>query len=169
MPEKKKNAVAANGESGQQDEVTARFITASQLNAKLESFADGILDAIDKRLSALPNAPAASVAAVAEKEAVAKAGPDRFSVNDEWEEDARNVLGDALAHTEVVYERNGGIKYTVVVARKFSNAPQQYLDMVGTDRRTKEVGSGGFGAVQEWNKLVKQNLSRPNREMRAQA
>lgn len=141
------------------------FVTKTELN----EFADGILSAIDKRLASLGGgvAPAASVAAVTEKEAVAKAGPNKFSVNEEWEEDAQKVLGDKLDHTEVVHERNGGIKYTVVIKKKFSNAPQQYLDLVGTDRRTKEVGSGGFGAVQEWNKLVAQNLSHPNREMRA--
>lgn len=143
------------------------FITETQLDSKLDKFLDSILGAVDKRFEAVSSAPGAAVAQIKEKEAVAKAGPNKYIVNDEWEEDARSILGDALDHTEVVHERNGGIKYTVIITKKFSNAPQQYLDLVGTDRRTKEVGAGGFGAVQEWNKLIKQNLSHPNREMRA--
>lgn len=143
-----------------------KFITADQLDEKLGTVVDAVLSAIDKRFEKFAT-PGAVVAEAKEKEEITKAGPNKFSVNEEWEEDARKVLGDMLDHTEVVYERNGGIKYTVVINKKFSNAPQQYLDLVGTDRRTKEVSIGGFGAVQEWNKLVKQNLSHPNRDMRS--
>lgn len=136
----------------------AGFVTEAQLDAKLDKFADGILGAIEKRLSNVPE----KADVVAQATAVQKASPNKFTVNDEWDEEAHKIIGDAVDHTEVVHERNGGIKFTVVIKRELSNAPQQYLDLVGTDRRTKEVGSEGIGGVIEWCKLIKQNLSRPS-------
>ena len=135
-----------------------KYITAAELDAKLDKFADGILGAIEKRLGTKEEKPEA----VKEAEEVKKASPNKFTVNDEWDEIAKKTIGEAVDHTEVVHERNGGIKFTVVIKKKFSNAPQQYWDLVGTDRRTKEVGSTGEGGVTEWCKLIKQNLARPS-------
>lgn len=135
-----------------------KFITAEELDKKLVKFADGILGAIEKRLAAVPEKPEVSQQA----QAVAKASPNKFTVNDEWEEEAKKIIGEAVDHTEVVHERNGGIKFTVIIKKSHSNAPEQYLSLVGTDRRTKEVGSEGIGGVIEWCKLIKQNLARPS-------
>lgn len=153
---KKKSAAAPKEGDG-------KFVTQDQL----DTFGVKLLDAIEARLDKAATQPTVVASEAKQKEEAAKAGPNKFVVNEEWEEDARKTLGDLLDHTEVVYEKNGGIKYTIVVNIDKSNAPEQYRNLVKTDRRTKEVDAGGFGAVQEWNKLVKQNLTRPGRDMRA--
>lgn len=90
----------------------------------------------------------------------AKATPNRVSVNPEWDEIARDILGPALDHTEVEHEKSGGIKFTIVVAEAYSNADQSYLERMKVDRRTKEVSQDGVGGVEEWCRQVKANLAR---------
>ena len=124
-----------------------------------DKFAEGVLSALERIAQPVAAAPAAAPI----PEAVAKAKPDAYTVNDEWDEEARKIIGDAVDHTEVKHERNGGVKFTVVIKNEMSNAPEAYLSYVKTDRRTKEVGAEGIGGVIEWCKLIKQNLSHPNR------
>ena len=131
---------------------------------ELENFGSNLIDALSARIDKI--APPAAVPAVAdaktqEEAKIANASPNKYTVNEEWDEEARKIIGEAVDHTEVVHERNGGIKFTVVIKKEMSNAPESYLQYVKIDRRTKEVGSEGISGVMDWCKLIKQNLSRP--------
>lgn len=101
----------------------------------------------------------ADIASVSQA-ASAKAKPNHVTVNPEWDEIAREILGAALDHTEVEHERSGGIKFTLVLKLSHSNADTQYLEIVKTDRRTKEVSQEGVAGVEEWCRTVKANLAR---------
>lgn len=92
---------------------------------------------------------------------IEKAGPNKYEVDDDWQEIAKEVIGeDFLDHTEVE-RKSGGIKFTIVIKLEKSNAPKEYLERVKTDRRTREVGTEGTEGVRNWCNLVKQNLNRP--------
>lgn len=95
---------------------------------------------------------------------VRQAGPDRSIVNPEWEERAREIIGNAVDHCEMTYGVRGGIRFTVVIKDEYSNAPKDYLVRMGSDRRTKEIGGEGLEGVEGWCKLIKQNLSRTSGE-----
>lgn len=92
---------------------------------------------------------------------VAKAGPARFTTNPEWEDAAREIIGDALDHTEIEHTKSGGMRFTIVIKNEFSNADKEYLRVTKVDRRTKDVGAEGMDGVVQWAKLVKANLERP--------
>ncbi len=91
---------------------------------------------------------------------VKKASPDLALVNPAWDEKAREILGDALDHCEVVYPKQGGTMFTVIIKAESSNAKEDYLAMYKSDRRTKEIGNEGIEGVEQWCKLVKENLKR---------
>lgn len=96
-----------------------------------------------------------------EKE-VTKARPDYVEpVNPEWQDKAEEILGDALDHIEAKHLRTGGLIFTVVIKKEKSNASESYLAEFKTDRRSKEIGAEGIGGVENWCKLIKQNLARP--------
>ena len=95
-----------------------------------------------------------------EKE-IEKAGPVKITVNPEWEEIAKEVIGEAVDHTELSYGKGGGTLFTVVIKKELSNAPASYLELYKTDRRTCEVGATGEAGVRNWCVLIKQNLGRP--------
>jgi hypothetical protein len=95
----------------------------------------------------------------AEKE-VEKASTNKISTNDEWEEIAREIIGDAVDHTEVAYLKGGGLNFTVVIKNDKSNAPLDYLERYKQDRRSKEVGAEGEAGVRNWCVLIKNNLKR---------
>ena len=91
---------------------------------------------------------------------VEKAGPNKYEVDSDREEIAKEIIGEEfLDHTELE-RKGGGIKFTIVIKLEKSNAPKEYLERVKTDRRTREVGSEGTEGVREWCKLVKSNLNR---------
>lgn len=93
---------------------------------------------------------------------IKKAGPkEPEPVNSEWKDIAQEIIGEALDHVEVNHLRNGGLLFTVVIKKEFSNAPDNYLSEHKEDRRTKEIGAEGIGGVENWCKLIKQNLARP--------
>lgn len=94
-----------------------------------------------------------------EKE-VAKAGPNAYTSNPEWEELAREIIGEAVDHTEIEYVKGGGMKFTVVIKQTMSNASVSYLEVHKIDRRTKEIGSEGEAGVRVWCELIKNNLKR---------
>lgn len=96
-----------------------------------------------------------------EKE-VKKADPNAIPMNPEWEAAAREIIGDAVDHCEMTHLKSGGILFTVVIKNEYSNAPKDYLERYKADRRTKEIGNEGFGGVELWAKLIKQNLARQN-------
>lgn len=103
----------------------------------------------------------AATADTAEEKEVKKAAPNQVVVNPEWDEAAREIIGEAVDHCEEQRLRSGGILFTIVVKKEFSNAPEEYMKMFKEDRRTKEIGQEGFGGVEQWCRLVKANLARP--------
>lgn len=92
--------------------------------------------------------------------AVTKAGPEISTVNPAWVEKASEILGDALDHCEVFYPKHGGTIFTVVIKQDQSNAPVDYLTWYKADRRSKEIGNEGIDGVEQWCKLVRDNLKR---------
>lgn len=131
-----------------------QFATVEQFNGLTEMMKT-IVDAV-KELKTQPITEAQKKT----EEAVRKAGPDRITVNSEWEEDARAKIGEALDHCEVLQPKGGGMIYVVYIKQDFSNAPKEYWEMYKADKRTCDVGNGGFSAVQAHNALVAQNLKR---------
>lgn len=105
--------------------------------------------------------PAVATPETPEEKEVKKASPDSAPVNPEWEEKAREILGDALERCEVQYLRRGGTVFTVVIKNEHSNAPVEYLERMKVDRRSREIGNEGIEGVEIWCKLVAQNLRRP--------
>lgn len=139
------------------------FVTQDQLNDFGNKLLDGV-EAMLKRTAPVPAVPAATpvVAETAAEKLITKAGPNDAPINPAWEEKAREIIGEAVDHCEVAYLRNGGVIFTIVVKDEFSNAGKDYLSRMGSDRRSKEVGSEGIEGVENWCKLVKANLARPH-------
>lgn len=96
-----------------------------------------------------------------EKE-VSKAGPAFIEqINPEWQEVAENIIGaEKIKRLEVKHLRSGGLIFTVVINEKYSNAADDYLKMYVEDKRSREIGSEGIGGVENWCKLISQNLKR---------
>jgi hypothetical protein len=122
---------------------------------ELASAVNSILD----KLEAMSNAPA-TPSPIQDVVVPIVGGPNKTTTNPEWESTAREILGEALDHTEVEHEKSGGIKFTVVIDRRFSNANPAYLELNKTDRRTKEVSREGMQGVEEWCRQILGNLSR---------
>ncbi len=132
-----------------------KFVSEERFN-KLEESVGKVADLLEKVLTERAAAPQTK-----EDKAVAEAGPNKYQTNDEWDEMAREIIGDALDHTEVEHTKSGGIKFTIVVKLEKSNAPKEYLERTKSDRRTREVAAEGIGGVEAWCRLVKANLARP--------
>ena len=130
------------------------FVTQEQFNA-LEGSVTSLVDLIKENMAA----KATPVETKVEKE-IASAGANVAQTNPEWDSQAREIIGNAVDHTEVDYTKSGGILFTVVIKTELSNAGREYLDRVKVDRRTKEVGQQGLEGVIEWCRLIKQNLAR---------
>lgn len=90
------------------------------------------------------------------KEAVSDAAP----VNPAWIAKAKEIVGEALDHCEVLYPKHGGVLFTLVIKKEHSNASVDYLERYKVDRRTKEIGNEGIEGVEQWCKLVAGNLKR---------
>lgn len=127
-----------------------KYITESQLDEKLSGFLDKVAELVKK-----PEAPETPL----EKE-VRKAGPAPMQTNPEWEEKAKEILGDLLDHTEYQYLKTGGVLFTLVIDKEKSNAPAAYLERMGQDRRSKEIGQEGTAGVEAWCMLVSTNLKK---------
>lgn len=136
----------------------AEFVTKKEF----DNFANALTDLLKERLPAPGEIPAATVPAVApeQERAIAKAGPNAYITDEDWDLIAQEILGDAVDHTEVE-RKGGGIKFTVVIRKEKSNASPEYLERHKVDRRTREVGAEGTEGVSAWCKLIKQNLARP--------
>lgn len=142
--------------------IQPKFVTAEELDTKLDKFGDKVLALVESIEKKIENSVVKPEVSVAEK-AIEKAGPNKFTTNEVWDEEAKKIIGEEYVdHTEVYHEATGGIKFTVVIKTEKSNAGQMYLEQVKTDRRTKEVGSEGLAGVQNWCTLIKQNLARPS-------
>ncbi len=130
--------------------VGPKYITEAQLDDKLSGFLDKVAELVKK-----PDAPETP-----HETAVRKAGPAPMQSNPEWEEKAREILGDALDHTEYVYLKTGGVLFALVIKNDKSNAPAAYLERTGQDRRSKEIGQEGTAGVEAWCLLVSANLKK---------
>lgn len=135
---------------------------------QVSSLSDSIVSLVEvlrqPQVAAAPVAvvPVVEVPETPEQKEITKAGPKKFhQINPEWEEKAREVLGDYLDHCEVDYPKAGGTVFTVVVNTEKSNAPEEYLKAHKEDRRSREIGNEGLEGVEQWCKLVKANLLRP--------
>lgn len=140
------------------------FASKEEVNALAESV--GSLVELFKQdraeRAAAPVAAATPVAETAMEKEVRKAAPDVNPVNPAWEEKAEDILGDYLDHCEVFFPKRGGTIFTVVIKLEKSNAALEYLDVMKQDRRSKEIGNEGIEGVEQWCKLVAQNLKRPS-------
>lgn len=124
----------------------------------IASMADAMGKLMDK-MNAVP-AKALSPEEVKQETAIKAAAPDVAPVNPAWIEKATELIGDALDHCEVFYPKHGGTIFTVVIKRELSNAPEDYLQRHKADRRSREIGNEGIEGVEQWCKLVAQNLKR---------
>lgn len=95
-----------------------------------------------------------------EDEQIRKAKHDATPMPESWEETAREIIGEAVDHCEMLQPRSGGTLFTIVIKPEFSNAPKDYLERMKLDRRTKEIGSEGIAGVELFCKLVRANLKR---------
>ena len=105
-------------------------------------------------------APAKTAEEIKKDKEIDEASATYESVNPHWVAIAKKTLGSALDHCEVFYPKNGGTIFTVVVHKDHSNAPAEYLKMMGSDRRSKDVAAEGVQGVELWCKLIAQNLKR---------
>jgi hypothetical protein len=134
--------------------VIKEFVTTDRFN-KLEDAVNKIADSminLTDRLSAVP------VVESKEVKEIKAAGPDRVETNPNWQEQAQEILGDYLDHTEVTHTKSGGILFTIVIKPERSNASKDHLNFYKHDRRTKEVSAEGEEGVIQWCKLVLGNL-----------
>lgn len=152
----KKVAKADKGIKGSTP-ATPAFVTAAELDQKLESFGGELINKVAELVAQKAPEPVRQETPL-ERE-VRNAAPDRPQTNPEWEEKAREILGVALDHTEFRYLKTGGVLFTVIIDRDHTNAPANYLEAMGEDRRTKEIGQEGTQGVEAWCKLIKQNLA----------
>lgn len=135
------------------------FVSKKEFN-ELSEMISGLVNLVTPIVKANAEVKANTPETPLEKE-VTKAGPASEPVNPEWNDVAREIIGDALERCEVKHLRSGGLLFTVVIKQEFSNAPDNYLKEHKEDRRTKEIAAEGIGGVENWCKLVKQNLARP--------
>ncbi len=133
------------------------FVTKEQFS-HLENAVGSLVELI--KSGALNPAPAPVIESPVEK-AITAAAPNNYQTNTEWEAIAKEIIGEALDHTEIEYAKGGGMKFTVVIKLDHSNAPKDYLERYKVDRRTKEVSTTGEVGVKEWCELVRTNLRRP--------
>jgi hypothetical protein len=142
------------------------YVKADEFNSfKEETTANmsTIIGMLKEQAAKPAEAPASSETASEVEKEVKKADPNAIPVNPEWEQAARDIIGaDVVDHCEMNHLKSGGILFTVVIRNDKSNAPKDYLERYKMDRRTKEIGNEGFGGVELWCKLIKQNLARQN-------
>lgn len=151
-----------------QEGTKPEYVTQDQF-AQLEKGVTSILDRMETLLNPGPaplgvaqpaNVAAPSVPETPMEKDVRKAGANDIPMNPEWEELAREIIGDAVDHCELTYLKNGGVLFTVVIKKEYSNSGSDYLERMGSDRRSREIGSEGIEGVENWSKLIKSNLSK---------
>lgn len=140
----------------------AQYATASQfkeLTETLGSLTEVVLK-MSEKLSNPPKEQTPEEVKLDKEVKSAVADSTSTTVNPAWMEKAQAIVGEALDHCEVLYPRNGGVLFTLVIKKEHSNASQDYMDRYKVDRRTKEIGNEGIEGVENWCKLVAQNLKR---------
>lgn len=156
---------------GKKKKATARkpapkYVTEERFS-KLEQGVDTLIELMQKDREA-PTKEATVATGEAPKpetaldKEVRKASADSVQrVPEDWDEKAKEIVGDALDHCEMTYGQNGGVRFIVVIKDEFSNAGKDYLSYYGQDRRTKDIAGEGLAGVENWCKLIRQNLNRP--------
>lgn len=129
--------------------------------AEFNELAKGVGDLVDLIKSGALSKPAETPAEAKADKEVAKAGPNKYTVNPDWEDLAHEIIGEAVDHTEIEYVKGGGMKFTVVIKEEFSNSPADYMERHKVDRRSKEVGAEGEAGVRIWCEQIRNNLKRP--------
>ena len=142
-----------------------QFVTQEKFDALSDSVGQlvGLVKQSLEKSNEAAEKVAASIPETQLEKDIKKAGPKHITpVNPEWEEKAREIIGaDVVDHCEMEHLRSGGIMFTVVIKKEKSNASESYLQMHKEDRRTREVGAEGIAGVENWCKLIAQNLKRP--------
>lgn len=137
----------------------SQFVTKEEFNNLTEAVGS-IADLLKESL-AQKSSPAQTAAEITIQKEAEKAVPNKYTVNPEWEEIAREIIGAAVDHTEIEYIKGGGMKFTVVIKDEFSNASVEYLERHKVDRRSREVGAEGESGVRVWCEQIRNNLKRP--------
>ena len=77
--------------------------------AEFNALAGGVKDLVDLIKSGALTQPAAPTPQEArEEKAVKEAGSNKYTVNPEWEDLAREIIGESMDHTEIQYIKGGG-------------------------------------------------------------
>ncbi len=139
------------------------FITKEQFEAAQKETNEGIiaiLEMVKGIAEKKPVLPATAEEILKEKE-IKSVDAEYIPVNPAWEAKVREIIGEAVDRIEMAYPKNGGTLFTVIIKKEFSNASPSYMQMMKEDRRTREIGNGGIQEVEQWAKLIRQNINRP--------
>lgn len=137
------------------------FVSKEEFSKLEESVSTGFNAIMDL----LSKTPEQKVQAKAQDKNVEEASSDIYEEsNPRYTAKAKEILGDRLERTYISYPKGGGTMFTIVIARQYSNANPEYLEIMKEDRRTinleREEFRGEEG-VEKWAKLILQNLNRP--------
>lgn len=136
------------------------FVTKEQFS-HLENAVGSLVDLIRSGALGTPAAVAAPLVESPAEKKIKEADPKVPHTNPEWEAMAREIIGEAVDHTELAYVKGGGQIFTVVIKAELSNAPKDYLERYKVDRRSKEISAEGEGGVKTWCEQIRNNLNRP--------
>ena len=151
-------------------QTTSEKLTMKGLSERISSLDNSlvqILEIVKANAGAKVLAPGAAAAApvktaeeVKKDKEIDEASATYETVNPHWVAIAKKTIGSALDHCEVMFPKNGGTIFTVVIKPEYSNAPAEYIKTYGSDRRSREIGQEGIGGAELWCKLIAQNLKR---------
>lgn len=139
------------------------FVAKAEFNDFKEEMNTNFKQIIDLMQSKVKVEDVGAVKKVEEAKKIVEANPDIADINPRYDAKAKEVLGERLDRTYVTYPKGGGTLFTVVINRKFSNSPKDYLERMKEDRRTVNIEREEFrgeDGVEKWAKLILQNLNR---------
>ena len=132
---------------------------------EFDTLANSVGELVGLIKSGALSAPAQTPAQVTEQKEIEKAVENKYTVNPEWEEMAREIINaavpEAFDHTELQYAKGGGLVFTICIKTDKSNAARDYLERYKVDRRSREIGAEGEAGAKEWAIRVATNLKRP--------
>lgn len=140
-------------------EKKVEFATVEQFNG-LESTMKSLVDVVTKLAERPVSVVSATPEEIKKDKEISSAGPNATPVNTVFEAKAREILGDQIERCEMLYQKSGGSVFTVVIKKEFSNAPKEYLAMYKEDKRSREIGNEGVDGIEQFCKLISQNLKR---------
>lgn len=162
MAEAKTKKVNKGLEAIAKKRAESKFVSKKEfdnLNDSVSQLVDMVQKVLERPTHTLPLSPAE----VKESKEIEAAGPIKYETNAEWDAMAKEIIGTPVDHTEVKDLKGGGRLFTIVIKREHSNANQDYLERYQVDRRSKEIGAEGEAGVENWCKLVLNNLKRANK------